>query len=134
MTPPIIPNFDPSDEDLAESLSQGFHLLQTERRRYVIWCMAYLAPEDTITVREIAKSIAAMEQDVPEEAVVNQDYRPVYTNLTQHHLPELDEADVVEFDSDRKEISPGRNAPAFAVMASVTVPIAHFLLDRRQKE
>jgi len=89
---------------------------------------------ETVTVREVAKQIAAAEQNVSVDAVSNQNYRPVYINLTQHHLPDLDEANVVEFDSDRKIISPGPNAIALAVMASLAVPVAHFLLENGLKK
>lgn len=129
MTPPVTPDFDPTDEIFGVNLSRGFHLLRAQRRRQVVWCMMYLDTDETITVREVAKQIAAVEQDVSVQAVTNDDYRTVYTNLVQHHLPDLNEADVVEYNRNRQIISPGPNTEALAVLAAMSIPVIHLLLS-----
>lgn len=128
VTPPIVPQFDFMDENLGENLSKGFHLLRAKRRRQVIWCMAHLEIDDTITVREVAKQIAAAEQRAHVNAVTNDEYRTVYTNLVQNHLPELEKAGAVQYNSDRKSISPGPNTEVLAAMAAVVVPLTQYLL------
>lgn len=128
MTSPIAPDFDPTDDALGENLSKGFHLLRAKRRRQVVWWMADLDPEESISVRDLAKQIASSEQCVAVQSVMNDDYRSVYTNLVQLHLPDLDDAGVVEFDSDRKRVSPGPNVQALAVMTAIAIPAMHLLL------
>lgn len=130
MTPPVIPDFDPTDDAFGKNLSRGFHLLQAERRRRVIWCMAYLDTDDTVTVRELAKQIAAAEQELPVRAVTNDDYRSVYTNLVQHHLPDLRKGNVIEYNRNRQIVSPGPNTDALAVMTATAIPAIHLLLAR----
>lgn len=128
MTPPVTPDFDPSDDSFRENLTKGFHLLRVERRRYVIWSMASLEEDETITVRELAKQIASVEQDVPIQEVTNKDYRKVYNSLGQGHLSDLHEASVVEYDSDRKTVSPGPNTDVLAMMTAIAIPALHLLL------
>lgn len=130
MTPPIAPTFDPTDDRLGENLSRGFHLLRAKRRRQVVWFMANMDPDDSITVREVAKLIAADEQGVSVEAVTNAEYRTVYTNLVQLHLPDLDDAGVVDFDANRKVISRGPNTQVLAVMTAIAIPAIHLLLAK----
>ncbi|MDT3434266.1 hypothetical protein [Haloarcula sp. 1CSR25-25] len=92
--------------------------------------MTYLDPDETITVRELAKQIAAVEQGVSIHAVANDEYRTVYTNLVQHHLPDLREGSVIAYNRDRQIVSPGPNAEALAVMAAIAIPAIHLLLAR----
>lgn len=130
MTPPVIPDFDPTDDTIGGNLSKGFHLLRAERRRQVIWCMSYLDSDSSVTVREVAKQIAAVEQGMPVRAVTNDDYRTVYTNLVQHHLPDLAEGSVVNYNRDRQIVSPGPNTEALVVMNAIAIPTIHLLLAR----
>lgn len=130
MTPPVTPHFDPTDGSFGENLSKGFHLLRSKRRRQVVWCMTYLDPDETITVRALAKQIAAVEQGVSTHAVANDEYRTVYTNLVQHHLPDLREGSVIAYNRDRQIVSPGPNAEALAVMTAIAIPAIHLLLAR----
>lgn len=123
------PEFDFSDESLNANLSQGFHLLRAERRRHVIWFVLRLDSEEEITVREVAKQITAIEQDLPRQEVNNRDYRSVYTSLVQLHLPALDAAGVVGFDKNRKRVSGGPNALAMGMLAFVAIGPMRLLLN-----
>ena len=121
MNPSVTPDFSDYNRS-GETLSEVFHLLQATRRRRVVWYLSYLDPEETVSVREIAKAIAGEEQGVPLDAIPNEDYRPVYTNLVQHHLPALAAMNVVEFDADRKTVSSGPNLDAVSTAAGVAIP------------
>lgn len=133
MTPSVTPNFD-EDNPSGQTLSKVFHLLRAERRRRVAWYLVGLEPEMSITVRELAKEIAANEQSMPPSEIMNEDYRPVYTNLVQHHLPTLADANVVEFDADRKVVSPGPNIVAVSAVAGITIPAISLLLSKEMTD
>lgn len=129
MTPPIFPSFDPTDDRLGNNISRGFHLLRAKRRRQVVWCMEHLDPDQSITVRELGKEITAAEQNLPVQAVSNDDYRSVYTNLVQRHLPALNDANVVDYDSNRKTVSPGPNTEVLVMLSAISMSTIHLLLE-----
>lgn len=122
MPPAVTPNFDVTHEALGADLSEGFHLLRARRRRQVIWYISGMETDDTVTVRELSKQIASVEQGVPPGEVLNPDYRTVYTNLVQNHLPELAGAGVIEYDSDRQVVAPGPNIRALSTLAGIAIP------------
>lgn len=77
-------------------------LLSNARRRRAVERLC--TGEDAIEVSNLAESIAAAEADErPPPAPVRES---VYASLHQTHLPRLDEAGVVEYDPDRKEVRP----------------------------
>lgn len=118
------------DEESANNgnLTEEFRLLSSKRRQQVIWCMARVDPDETLTARELAKQIVAEEEGIPVAEVANEKYRPVYSNLTQHHLPKLAQANVIKYDSSRKEITPGPNVMALAVTMAMVIPTIPLLL------
>jgi len=82
--------------------SNLYDLLGPPRRRYAIEIIA--EGDGEITVRDLARRITAIEQDVPIEHARGDPYRNVYTSLTQTHLGRMADADIIQFDSDRKVI------------------------------
>lgn len=89
------------------STSKLCDLLAPPRRRYAIKIIAEGGGK--ITVRELARRITAIEQDIPLEHARGDPYRNVYTSLTQTHLDHMAKADVVQYDSDRKVITAGES-------------------------
>ena len=85
-----------------------FELLGNERRRS---CLQRLAAADgAITVQDLATEVAEL---VSDEGMSPDEIRnSVYISLCQNHLPKLDAADVVEYDSAEKVVSRGRAFPA----------------------
>ncbi len=85
-----------------------FHILGNDRRRAIVQLLA----EDggQIDVSDVASEIAATEADTT--PVPNNLYKSVYVSLQQTHLPQLEEDDVIEYDSDAKTIQPGRHFDA----------------------
>ena len=88
-------------ESLAES--EVFHILGNDRRRAIVQLLA----EDggQVDVSDIASEIAATETDTT--PVPNNLYKSVYVSLQQTHLPQLQEDDVIKYDSEAKTIQPG---------------------------
>lgn len=127
MTFSILPSVD--YENIYDStLTKEFRLLSSKRRQQVIWYMTYLDHGESVTVRQLAKQIVAQEEGIPVEEVSNDVYRSVYGNLTQHHLQKLAQAHVVAYDADRKEVQPGPNVIALAVLMAMGLPTNQLLL------
>lgn len=76
-------------------------LLQNDRRRATITLMA--AHNDPIDLRDLTDALAEHEHG---DYTTNQ-RKAAYTALYQTHLPKLDKAGVVEYNSDRQIVSPG---------------------------
>lgn len=79
-----------------------FELLKNRRRRRVL---RYLEEEaDTADLGTLAEALAAEENDKSIGALSSSERKRVYICLYQCHLPKLDDAGVIEFDSDRGTI------------------------------
>lgn len=82
-----------------------FDLLSNERRRMV---MRYLlVGSGTSTLGELAEYIASIENDTPESALTSSQRKRVYIALYQCHLPKMDDANVIDFDGNRKTVELG---------------------------
>uniref|UniRef100_A0A7D6GRV2 DUF7344 domain-containing protein n=1 Tax=Natrinema zhouii TaxID=1710539 RepID=A0A7D6GRV2_9EURY len=90
------------DPDAAdEPLTKGeiFEVLRNQRRRYIL---QYLKQDDRpVELGDLAQQIAAWEYDTTLEGVTPEQRKRVYTTLQQTHLPKMDAADILCFDSDR---------------------------------
>ncbi|WP_255171696.1 DUF7344 domain-containing protein [Natrononativus amylolyticus] len=83
--------------------SEIFHILGNDRRRAIVQLLA--THQERVDVSDIASEIAANEAET--SSVPNNLYKSVYVSLQQTHLPQLEEDDVIEYDSDAKTIEPG---------------------------
>jgi hypothetical protein len=81
-----------------ERLDRIFTILQNHRRRLIL---EYLRDHDSTTQGDLARHVAAVENDIPESAVTSTQRKRVYVSLYQAHLPKLDEFGAVDFDRDR---------------------------------
>lgn len=134
------------DDYIDQSLSEMHHALRASRRRLVVVLVAHRTltsgartmdgdrtqgreteRAQDVSVRQLAKEIAAVEQDTSLENATGDDYRNVYTALIQTHLPELADIGAIAYDDNRKTVRPGRNLTALALVAAVTSPIAQML-------
>ena len=93
----------PSSMDTTSSVElsedQIYHLLQNERRRYVL---RYLHGSDgQESMRDIAEQVAAWENDSTVQAITSSERQRVYIPLYQSHLPKLDEEGIIEYDQSR---------------------------------
>ena len=94
------------DDDL--SLDVIFDILSVERRRHTL---EYLLTEsERTTLSDLAEHIACLENDKDLVDLSSQERKRVYVGLYQSHLPRMDGAGVVDFDSDRKTVELDANA------------------------
>jgi hypothetical protein len=126
-----------------QSLSAIHHALRASRRRLVVVLVAYRAirtsttgpsaadesttEEIEVSVRQIAKEIVVIEEETSLEQATGEPYHNRYNSLHQTHLPTLDRVDAIEYDADRKQITPDRNLLALATVAAITSPLAQTL-------
>ncbi|WP_254862389.1 DUF7344 domain-containing protein [Halovivax gelatinilyticus] len=83
-----------------EFLSKGeiFEVLRNQRRRYVL---QYLKQDDRpVELGDLAQQVAAWEYETTIDEVTPEQRKRVYTTLQQTHLPKMDEASILSFDSD----------------------------------
>jgi len=64
---------------------------------------------DDLSVRTLAREIAAIEEDVPLERATGEPYRNVYNALSQTHLSTLSEAGIIIYDPNRQTVVGGPN-------------------------
>lgn len=92
-------------------LSVVCEILQNERRRKAL---EYLDHQDrALTTGELAEHLAAIENDKPEAQVTSKERKRLYVNIYQNHLPRMDDAGAVDFDSDRGTITPTDETEVF---------------------
>ena len=92
------------DEMDALPKDEIFHLLQNQRRRYVL---QYLQEVDgTVEMRDMAEQVATWEHDTTLQALTSDERQRVYIALYQAHLPKLDEKGVIEYNQSRGIVEP----------------------------
>ena len=75
-----------------------FELLSNQRRRMVLYYLR--RAEGTMSVKELAREIAARENDVPVEELTSQQRKRVYVSLYQTHLPKLESTGMIDYDDE----------------------------------
>ena len=84
----------------AATLSQDdvFDLLSNSRRRFVI---NYLLRVDrAVSIQELSRELAMWEFDATAEELTDQEEKRIYVALYQTHVPKLEEAGIVDYDTD----------------------------------
>lgn len=100
----------PSSSPAAFGDDELFGILRSQRRRRVLRRLREADGEATLS--DLAREVAAAENDKPVDALRSQEYKRVYISLYQTHLPKMDEVGVVTFDRDRGQVRRGPNADA----------------------
>jgi|AntRauTorcE11898_2_1112593.scaffolds.fasta_scaffold02193_4 hypothetical protein len=98
-----------------------FHSLQNERRRRVLRVLTD-AEDETFAMGEIAKFVAAAENECPERLVSSDQRKRVYIALYQNHLPQLDDVGLVEYDQSRGDVAAGAALDQAATFLEMTAP------------
>lgn len=80
-----------------------FEMLSNRRRRFVVHYL--LEVDDVVELRELSRRVAAWENGKRPDEITSQERRRVYNALQQVHLPKMDDAGLVEFDSSRGTVS-----------------------------
>lgn len=84
-------------------LEEVCHLLQSQRRRAVL---RYLARhDDPVRLGDMAEHIAAEENDVARDRLTPEQRKRVYISLYQTHIPQLEDAGVIEYDDDHTTLT-----------------------------
>ena len=110
------------DETDRESyLSALYHALRARRRREVIRIISS-ADTSTLSVRTLAREVAATENGLPRALATGEPYRNAYNALSQTHLPTLAEAGIVIYDPERQTVSPGPNLALAALLIAINGP------------
>ncbi len=93
-------------ETHSPQLSKGeiFEVLRNQRRRYVL---QFLKQDgNPVELGDLAQQVAAWEYETTLEDVTPEQRKRVYTTLQQTHLPKMDTAGILRFDSDEGIIEP----------------------------
>lgn len=133
-----------SDSGTDPAISTIHHTLRAPRRRLVVEIIgrrtfldsqtcpncsesrwSEISEGDVISARQLARSIVAIEDEIPQDNASGKEYHTTYTSLVQTHLPQLNDAGVVKFDAERKTIQPGTNLLLAFILTSITVPLVH---------
>jgi hypothetical protein len=93
---------DYSDEFTREVV---FEMLSNRRRRYVVHYLLDADDEAEAELRDLARTIAAWENGKRPEGVTSTERKRVYNALQQAHLPKMDDAGLIAFDSSRGTVS-----------------------------
>ena len=91
----------PADPD-ALPLDVVFDILKNSRRRLVIHYLIEEEPETTLS--DLAEHIAALENEKTVQALSSDERKRVYVCLYQCHLPKMDDAGIIDFESDRGRV------------------------------
>jgi DNA-binding transcriptional ArsR family regulator len=84
------------------SQDEVYHLLSNPRRRFII---SYLREVDTIGLQDLASRVAAWENDTTVDELTDQQQKRVYVSLYQTHIPKLEDAGIVTYDSDAGQVA-----------------------------
>lgn len=120
-------------EPVNQVLSELYHILRAPRRREVIKSLTTTV-EHPIPVRQLARVVTAREQGTELHTATGEPYRNTYNALSQTHLPALESARVIIYDSDRQLVSRGQNFIIAALVVSITEPAVGTLLTEQQRE
>jgi len=105
------------DEDSDLSKTEIFDVLRNQRRRFVL---QYLKRRETpVELGPLATQVAAWEYDTTVDEVTSAQRKRVYTTLQQTHLPKMDEAGIVEYDSSRGTIHSTESAEDLSVYLEI---------------
>lgn len=80
----------------------AFDILSSRRRRIAMTCLREHGGRATIG--DLARQVAARENDVAEARVTRRQRKRAYTALRQSHLPRMADAGVVDYDQDRGHV------------------------------
>lgn len=103
----------------SESISQdtAFDILSNARRRYVLY---YLRESDgPVELGELARELAAWENETTVEELTKQQRKRVYVSLYQTHIQKLAEAGIVEYDPDSGMVALANGARQIGTYLSV---------------
>lgn len=93
-------------EDPSSTLSHdtAFDLLSNARRRFVLRRLQEAG--EGVELGDLATELSAVENDVPRDDLSSKQRKRTYVSLYQTHIPKLEEAGVVSYNSDSGVVRP----------------------------
>jgi hypothetical protein len=107
---------------LSNVLTDMFHALRSPRRRLII-SILWENGGESVATRALAREITATEQAIKPSHATGEPYRGTYNALSQTHLPALDAAEVVKYDSKRQTVTGGPRLRLAVLTLSLTTPV-----------
>lgn len=80
-----------------------YDILSSPRRRYVLYYLRTV--DEPVEITELAKQVAAWENDTAVEDVTDQQHKRVYVSLYQTHIPRLESTQIVDYDKDTGKVA-----------------------------
>jgi hypothetical protein len=114
-------------------LSVLYHALRARRRRETIR-LVRSADTATVSVRHLARNIAAAEHGLSLTHATGEPYRNAYNALCQTHLPTLADAGIVIYDSERQTVAEGPNLSLAALLVAISRPAIETLQERESTD
>jgi hypothetical protein len=99
-----------ASEEQELSQDEIYDILSSSRRRYVL--LQLRQRETPVELTELAEELAAWENDTTVDDLSKEDRKRVYVSLYQTHVPKLNEAGLIEYDSDSGLVSLRSDATA----------------------
>ncbi|MCU4925744.1 hypothetical protein OB905_07065 [Halobacteria archaeon AArc-dxtr1] len=94
--------FTAGEERVELSADTILELLANRRRRYLLYALR--GRDGPIELSRLAEEVAGWEHNLPPDEVETNDYKSVYVSSVQCHVPKLDDAGVVDHDSDNHTV------------------------------
>ncbi len=94
-----------------------FEVLRNQRRRYALHVLKRDGRE--VELGTLAQQVAAWEYETSLEDVTPAQRKRVYTTLQQTHLPKMDEAGILSFDSDAGVVAPTERTADISVYLEI---------------
>lgn len=110
----------PVDDEDGPDVDVVFDILSNRRRRFVLH---YLLQQDgAVDLRELSRHVTAWENRIGVEEITYKQRKRVYTALRQTHLPTMEDAGVIAYDSRSGEVEPTATGASFDVYVDVVRP------------
>lgn len=116
------------NHDNTKFLSTLYHALRAQRRRRAIRLLHH-RDSSQLSVRTLAREIAAAEHGISVRHATGEPYRNVYNALCQSHLPTLADANIVIYDSKRQTVAEGPNHPLAVFLVEISRPAVETLRE-----
>ncbi|WP_248516918.1 DUF7344 domain-containing protein [Salinarchaeum laminariae] len=118
--------FDRTSDYLEETVDEDRVLticwvLSNRRRQLLVLYLLGKREDEWVSPSEVARWITGIEDDCPADSATGKPYRSVRNSLTQTHLPELDEDEILEYKKGRKRL---RRGDSFNAVADALLTLA----------
>jgi len=100
-------------------------ILGNRRRLLTIKYLSLFEVGAVVDVRQIARSIRAIELELSPREVSSQEYESAYNSLIQLHLPKLATEGIIEYDQSRKRVSITPTLNRYELFANMAEMLLH---------